>query len=79
MPREFRAVGCAGGSCPGTRTQVRLGRWFAVGLALCAALACSPDSKERVQGIIVLSFDALRADVLGSYGHPRVTSPTSRQ
>ena len=59
----------------GTRTPVRSGGWLAAALALCSALACSPDPRERVQGVIVVSFDAMRADVLGSYGHSRVTSP----
>lgn len=36
----------------------------------------NPSQKEQPQGLILISFDTLRADHLGAYGYPRPCSPT---
>ncbi len=58
-----------------------------VALALCSVVACD-DSLKKAENdvvwllpprpgshVVVISFDALRSDALGSYGYPRATSP----
>jgi arylsulfatase A-like enzyme len=56
-------------------------------LAVAVLLACSPASEPVVEGlagqlppapdmnVLVVSFDAMRADAMGVYGYPRETTP----
>ena len=34
-----------------------------------------PDNNTNLAGIIIITIDTLRADVLGTYGHPRIQTP----
>ncbi len=44
------------------------------GLA-CAALACTPATKQPAPNLVLVVVDTLRADHLGAWGHVRDTSP----
>ncbi len=53
-------------------------RPIGIGLALAAALVvagCDLTAKPRIDAVVVLDLDTLRADRLSAYGNPRATTP----
>ncbi len=44
-------------------------------LPYCRSEAIGPDAPPRLQNVILVSIDSLRADHLGCYGYPKETSP----
>lgn len=59
---------------PKKRLRPPAGIAFLVFLALTLA-GCGPSPPKPVRGYLLISIDTLRADVLGSYGYPKPTSP----
>ncbi len=57
-------------------TRSRIGRLIGLGLLGGASLTgCGQERPSGLRGVVLVSFDTLRADRLGAYGYLRPTSP----